>query len=124
MFWDSKKVVLTGESGNVYTLDILAKKGKTKLKGTVKLGAVVTTPKPTPPSGTPKPTVTGKPPGSGSGETSGTGSGIPPGSGNPSVGGQAMGSSCSCVATKISGGVPGPKPGSETGSGSEKSDEN
>eukprot|EP00091_Calanus_sinicus_P008655 TRINITY_DN207_c0_g1_i9.p1 TRINITY_DN207_c0_g1~~TRINITY_DN207_c0_g1_i9.p1 ORF type:complete len:120 (+),score=51.57 TRINITY_DN207_c0_g1_i9:106-465(+) len=111
MLWDSKKVVLTGESGNVYTLDILAKKGKAKLKGTVKLGAVVTTPKPTPPSGTPKPSGSGsgkppgsgsgKPPGSGSGKPPGTGSGILPGSGNPSVGGQAMGPSCSCVATKM-----------------------
>eukprot|EP00091_Calanus_sinicus_P008647 TRINITY_DN207_c0_g1_i12.p1 TRINITY_DN207_c0_g1~~TRINITY_DN207_c0_g1_i12.p1 ORF type:complete len:462 (+),score=130.76 TRINITY_DN207_c0_g1_i12:106-1491(+) len=115
MLWDSKKVVLTGESGNVYTLDILAKKGKAKLKGTVKLGAVVTTPKPTPSSGTPKPPG----PGSGSGKPPGTGSGILPGSGNPSGQGGVGGLSCSCVATKMGGGGPGPEPGSGTGSGSE-----
>ena len=36
----AKKVVLTGKSGNVYTLDIVAKKGKAKLKGTVNLGEI------------------------------------------------------------------------------------
>ena len=34
----AKGVVLTGSSGNVYTLDITSRKGKAKLKGTVKLG--------------------------------------------------------------------------------------
>ena len=36
----AKKVVRTGKSGNAYTLDIVAKKGKARLKGSVKLGKI------------------------------------------------------------------------------------
>merc|ERR1719481_1863839 len=88
----AKKVVLKGRSGNVYTLDLVVKKGKAKMKGTVKPA----------PSVTPKPP---KPP--------------PTGSGPGSAGG-ASGPACSCVASKQGGGSgPGTPPSSGSGSGSE-----
>jgi len=84
------KVVLKGRSGNVYSLDMVVKKGKAQLKGKVK-PAPAATPKPPP-----KPT-TGSP-GSGSGNS-----------------GANRGPACSCVATKKGGGS---GPGTPSGSGS------
>merc|ERR1712025_898043 len=85
-----------GRSGNMYTLDLVVKKGKAKVKGTVKPA----------PSVTPKPP---KPPPTGSGSGSGSGSG-----------GGASGPACSCVASKQGGGSgPGTPPPSGSGSGSE-----
>jgi len=51
---NAKGVVLTGKSGNVYTMALQMKKGKGKVSGTVKASAP-STPKPTPPP-KPKPT--------------------------------------------------------------------
>jgi len=84
------KVVLKGRSGNVYSLDMVVKKGKAQLKGKVK-PAPAATPKPPP-----KPTT--GPPGAGSGNS-----------------GANRGPACSCVATKQGGGS---GPGTPSGSGS------
>merc|ERR1712002_431142 len=86
------KVVLKGRSGNVYSLDMVVKKGKAQLKGKVK-------PAPAP---TPKPSTTEGPPGSGSGNSGGNSGG-------------ARKPTCSCVAIMQGGGS---GPGTPAGSGS------
>jgi len=73
----AKGVVLTGKSGNVYTMALQMKKGKGKVSGTVKASAP-STPKPTPP---PKPKPTAAP---GTGES----------------GGFLAGPACACVQKK------------------------
>merc|ERR1719508_600364 len=84
----AKKVTLKGQSGNVYTFDLKAARGKAKMsKGTVKLG-----------SGKPPGKGSGKPPGKGSGKPPGSGKVSGSGSGKPSGGGEMVGQ-CTCVAT-------------------------
>jgi len=104
----AKNVVLTGRSGIVYTLDVVSKKGKAKVKGTIKI-ATSTTPKP--PKPTAKPPKPTRP--SGTSKPTGPGSGTFPGG----AGEQEKGPSCSCVATKTGESVEPTGPGSETGSG-------